>query len=54
MHTLLERRNQSLMISLDSAFFWISKMGKRLQAVGIEVNKVVISREMIFDEKVML
>ena len=38
MHTLLERRDRSLMLSLDNEFFRISKKG----------------RDVIFDEKVML
>ena len=35
-HTLLEMRDQSLMLSLDSALFGILERGKRLQAVGSE------------------
>ena len=34
MHTLLERRDRSLMQSLDNAFSGILERGKRLQAVG--------------------
>ena len=34
MNTLLERRDQSLLQSLENAFFGILERGKRLQVMG--------------------
>ena len=55
MHTLLEMRDRSLMLSLDSALFWDIRKGlKGFKPWDPKANKVVISKDVIFDKKVML
>ena len=53
MCTFLMRRDQSLMRSLASVSFW-EKGVKGFKLWDPKANKVVISRDVVFDEKPML